>query len=298
MTDGGHIFLISQLGDEGSPIRRRADEVHDGIVLPVANANGLRLERSDKVKTPGIVTNQIVRLIVDATIVVADVTGRNPNVFYELGIAHSFAKPVIILVDQVPALPFDTQGERVIQIGDNGQTISVTEALAAHALLSDYVAGVLAPSFKVENVVTSAAGAQALSRLAPDDATAAAIEELKEQMEDLRRNTWQTSGVRRQPEVPRRDVGDEWNISFMPDDWSRAPYAMASMYQSAEMTNDSNGLVVARFASDDAARQAMPTFDAFVELVRRLEPDTVAVRLIGPNGRSFLEHFVVRGHGE
>lgn len=106
MTRSG--FFISQVGDKGSPERARADEVFKHIVKPVAVEFEIDIARSDLDPTPGQVTSQIVRSIVDSDVIVADLTGRNPNVNYELGIAHAFAKRLAILVDKKDTLSFDT----------------------------------------------------------------------------------------------------------------------------------------------------------------------------------------------
>lgn len=54
-----------------------------------------------------------------ADIVVADLTGRNPNVFYELGIAHTVGTPTVLLSQSTKDIPFDLSGKRCILYEDN-----------------------------------------------------------------------------------------------------------------------------------------------------------------------------------
>jgi hypothetical protein len=81
-------FFIAPIGEEGSPIRRRSDPVHRHIVSPAAKAVGLKAVRADELAAPGRITNQIIDHLLHARTAVADLTGRNPNVFYELGVRH------------------------------------------------------------------------------------------------------------------------------------------------------------------------------------------------------------------
>jgi hypothetical protein len=61
----------------------------------------------------------IVAAIRSARVVVADITSRNPNVFYELGVAHSFGKRVVLLTQTVTDIPFDLLRFRHIIYQDN-----------------------------------------------------------------------------------------------------------------------------------------------------------------------------------
>jgi hypothetical protein len=70
--------------------------------------------------------------------VVADLTAGNPNVYYELVVAHAFQLPVAILVDKATSLSFDTQNEKVIEIGDSG-VIGVNQARDAVTQLTEVV---------------------------------------------------------------------------------------------------------------------------------------------------------------
>jgi len=177
-------FFISRIGEKGSAERIRADEVFIHIVKPVAKDNDVDMVRSDLDPTPGPVTTQIVRSILESDLVIADVTGRNPNVNYELGIAHSFRKPLVILADKVESLSFDTQNERVIIVGDSGQ-IGVTQADAAKADLQNHLTTVLKAGYNPENIVTSVAASQSLDALAPSNPVAAELAALRESVDKM-----------------------------------------------------------------------------------------------------------------
>lgn len=57
--------------------------------------------------------------IVQSELVLADTTGRNPNVFYEIGIAHSIGKEILLITQSVSDIPFDIQRYRHIEYSDN-----------------------------------------------------------------------------------------------------------------------------------------------------------------------------------
>jgi FtsZ-binding cell division protein ZapB len=78
----------------------------------------LRPERADN-RYGAIITEDIWTGIMEARLIVCDTTGWNPNVFYELGIAHTLGKHVILLTQPTNHLPFDTQGLRHFVYTDN-----------------------------------------------------------------------------------------------------------------------------------------------------------------------------------
>ena len=109
-------FFIAPIGEEGSSTRRRSDPVHKHIVSPAAKEVGLKAVRADELAAPGRITNQIIDHLLHARSAVADLTGRNPNVFYELGVRHMANLPVALIVaHDEPALPFDLAQMRVIR---------------------------------------------------------------------------------------------------------------------------------------------------------------------------------------
>ena len=68
---------------------------------------GAYCERVDEQFFDGSILDRIYNQIGKADVIIADLTGRNPNVFYETGYAHALGKRVILLTQQVEDIPFD-----------------------------------------------------------------------------------------------------------------------------------------------------------------------------------------------
>ena len=100
-------FVISPIGERGSPTRIRSDRVLNQIIRPAVRECGYKVFRADEIDQPGLITSQVVRHIIEDALIVADLTGQNANVFYELGICHSLRKPLVQLIAQGESIPFD-----------------------------------------------------------------------------------------------------------------------------------------------------------------------------------------------
>ena len=87
------------------------------ILATACEAAGVRPVRGDDLFTPTDILEDIWQSINAADFVIADITGRNPNVLYELGIAHTLAKPVLILSKEAADIPIDLATRRVILYG-------------------------------------------------------------------------------------------------------------------------------------------------------------------------------------
>jgi hypothetical protein len=117
--DDSLVFVIMPFGEPWS------DRVWEHIKRIIADY-GMSAERADNRHGP-VVTEDIWRGIVEARVVLADVTGWNPNVFYELGIAHTLGKDVVLMTQPSARLPFDTQGFRHIIYSDNPAGVALLE---------------------------------------------------------------------------------------------------------------------------------------------------------------------------
>jgi hypothetical protein len=86
----------------------------------------------------------VVSLIDRSRVVIADCTGRNPNVFYEIGIAHTLGREVILITQNNADIPFDLRHLRYVQYLNNGEGLAalatrVGSRLADLAGLADLV---------------------------------------------------------------------------------------------------------------------------------------------------------------
>lgn len=108
-------FVISPIGVPGSEIREHADEVFRFIIEPAMKELGIFAYRADHVQQIGRITDQMYHSILEDDLCIAVLTYHNPNVFYELAIALSAARPVLILILKGQTIPFDIRDMRAIE---------------------------------------------------------------------------------------------------------------------------------------------------------------------------------------
>jgi len=80
---------------------------------------GCEPRRADDLYRPSNIVQDIWSLTKKAKLLLADLTNKNPNVFYELGLAHALAKPVIMITESIDDIPFDLRSLRIIQYDKN-----------------------------------------------------------------------------------------------------------------------------------------------------------------------------------
>jgi len=92
------------------------DEFKDefDVVVQVGQSLGFKVFRGDEKANKGDIFPHLLRYLVQSRVVIANISGRNPNVFYELGIAHAIDKPVILLAHSKSEVPFDIQSKLII----------------------------------------------------------------------------------------------------------------------------------------------------------------------------------------
>ena len=109
-------FVIAPIGEAGSETRKRSDLVLKHIISPAVEQCGYDPLRADQIAEPGLITSQVIQHIIDDPLVVADLTERNPNVFYELAIRHALRKPLVQIINRDEQIPFDVAGTRTIPV--------------------------------------------------------------------------------------------------------------------------------------------------------------------------------------
>jgi hypothetical protein len=110
----GECFFIAPIGEEGSPVRERSDGLMECVVAPAAEALGMRAVRADRIARIGDVTAQVIDHVLRAKASVADLTGANPNVLYELALRHARGLPTVLIAEQGERLPSDVAQLRTV----------------------------------------------------------------------------------------------------------------------------------------------------------------------------------------
>lgn len=104
-------FVVTPIGKPGSDIRRHIDGVLKIAIRP-AFENEYQVEAAHTCFESTSITKQVYQKLYDSDLVIADLTGLNPNVMYELGIRFCFGKPVILIAEEGTPLPFDINERR------------------------------------------------------------------------------------------------------------------------------------------------------------------------------------------
>lgn len=102
------------------PFHPAFNEVYQTIQA-VGAAVGMQVNRADDIWIEHAIIQDIVRLIDRSRIIIADCTGKNPNVFYEAGIAHALGREVILIAQHIDDIPFDLRHLRAVTYHNNGE---------------------------------------------------------------------------------------------------------------------------------------------------------------------------------
>jgi len=107
-----HCFVIMPFGGY-------FDQYYSDIYKPAIEANGLVAIRADSLFRPSTIISDIWEFTNSSKIMLADLTETNPNVMYELGLAHAIAKPTILISETIDSVPFDLRSLRVLTFNKN-----------------------------------------------------------------------------------------------------------------------------------------------------------------------------------
>ncbi|MFT8723089.1 MAG: hypothetical protein ABF443_00130 [Acetobacter malorum] len=174
-------FVIGPIGNSGSKTRIDADFLLDGIIKEVLEREpfSYNVKRADKDVSVGSINSAVINDIINADLAIADLSERNPNAFYELGIRHAFNKPVIHMIRENETIPFDNLDQRCISFS----TSSWDGVISARKNLSDCVEYLSSSDYKPSNPVTLATALRAMAN--SGDKEGAIIASLVEKVNSL-----------------------------------------------------------------------------------------------------------------
>lgn len=112
-------FIITPIGSENSLIRKKTEGLLSDVIEPVCSELGYDAIPAHKMQNPGSITSQVIDAIINYDMVIANLTGLNANVMYELAVRHATKKPVVCIAENDTKLPFDITTERTIFYTDD-----------------------------------------------------------------------------------------------------------------------------------------------------------------------------------
>ena len=123
-------FIVTPIGDEMDPIRRHINGIIDAAIHPIIQGD-FNLKVAHREFSSTSIPKQVIQLIYQSDLVIANLTGLNPNVMYELAVRHCIGSPVIIIAEEGTKLPFDIHTERTIfYVNDAQGVLDLQERLA------------------------------------------------------------------------------------------------------------------------------------------------------------------------
>ena len=118
-TPNKSCFIITPIGNSNSAIRRKIDGLIEEVIEPVLKELKYDVIVSHRISESGSMTNAIIKGVYESDLVIANLTGNNPNVMYEVALRHASAKPIIHITENINDLPFDINDQRTIEYTDD-----------------------------------------------------------------------------------------------------------------------------------------------------------------------------------
>ncbi|MGH2487082.1 MAG: hypothetical protein ACRDHE_13820 [Ktedonobacterales bacterium] len=118
------------------PFAAQFRPVYDTAITPAITAAGMVCRRADDISQPGAILTQIWQSMLQARLVVADLSGGNGNVLYELGLAHVLGHEAILLTQDINNVPFDLRHQRTIVYTMQGDGLESLRASLTAAIQS------------------------------------------------------------------------------------------------------------------------------------------------------------------
>ncbi|MDQ0674433.1 MULTISPECIES: hypothetical protein [Micrococcaceae] len=172
------VFIVSPIGVPGSEVYRKAMYALKYIFREALKGDEWEVHRADEGKSPDSIGQHVIRKLYEADLVVADLTGHNPNVFYELAIAHGWRKPVVHLISKGETVPFDIVDQRTI-FYDITDLASVEEAVKQLREYAEYAIS------NTQDLVTPLTSFEMFSQIRADTSDSAdAVADVLEQVLD------------------------------------------------------------------------------------------------------------------
>lgn len=133
-------FIIMPISDVDPYPIGHFKRVYEFIIKPAVISAGFQPLRADDILNTNYIAIDVIKRIINCDMALCDLSARNPNVFYELGIRQAFNLPVTLMRDSLTKRAFDIQGFRDIEYDENLRidNVEATKKLIAETLINTY----------------------------------------------------------------------------------------------------------------------------------------------------------------
>lgn len=156
-------FVISPIGEPGTAVRNKADDVFDLLIKPAMEIFDFTIFRADHKYSTTDIVEAMVNDIQQADLCIVNLTDLNPNVMYELGRRHETGKPFILIIEknQFGSVPFDTSALKTITYDFSSVRLARESAQEIQSVVRYMIEGGFASNAKA----TLASIAETLNRI-------------------------------------------------------------------------------------------------------------------------------------
>jgi len=183
---------------------------YDAIFKPSIIKANLDPIRADDLFRPSVIVSDLWKMIQKAKVLLAELTTKNANVFYELGLAHAIGKPVILVAETMDDVPFDLQQLRILTYNKNDP--------AWGEKLSDGIINAITETLNSPIEAVPSIFRKTVASQAPEqDATHARLDRLESQIRGLRAQESRKSRLYNPWEKELEDVDNPRELA----DWER-----------------------------------------------------------------------------
>ncbi|MGZ8928043.1 MAG: hypothetical protein ACXW03_06260 [Methylobacter sp.] len=147
--DGKDCFVIMPIADTDGYPKGHFGHVYENIIRPSCEMAGYNPVRADEVKETNLIHLDILKKLIEAPIAICDLSSRNPNVLFELGIRQAFDKPVVLIQEKDTPKIFDITPLRYLEYA---QEMKYHEVLAIQQKLKSAIDATVAAEGDSTNV--------------------------------------------------------------------------------------------------------------------------------------------------
>lgn len=201
-------FVITPIGNEGSDIRKKAEGVISAVIEPVMEELDYEAFIPHKMTNPGSITSQVIQHIIEDDLVIANLTGLNANVMYELAVRHAIRKPIVCIAENGTKLPFDVATERSIFYDDCMNGVNI-----ARVALKNMIVKATDKEQEINNPIYRAINEKSIIDVMTksDNPNVDGFKLILERMNDLEKSINRTSRFYHRREVPM-DTSEQYRI--------------------------------------------------------------------------------------